>query len=177
MLHSSAHKSFQKADLESQKLWVKKLEDIVFEANILLDEDTTFNEVEIDFNHRETDSFRDEIGVTGRETEVSNIVDKLLALRNQESSSCFTHGWYTWIMKNNSGEGDFPSRIDKEEFRYFYMGVCVSDPFKINKILRAIVGSMNPTFSGSDEKEVILRELQNLFSAEKYFLVFNGIEY
>ena len=27
-----------KTDLESQKLWVKKLEDIVFEAHILLDE-------------------------------------------------------------------------------------------------------------------------------------------
>ena len=133
-----------KADLESLKLWVTKLEDIVFEADVLLDvlayEDVrhkvesgkgtmvrnfvsfsknplafrlkmankitiiakkldelistktppfvalTSNEEETNLNQvRETDSFPDKIGVIGRETEVSNIVDKLLALKNQET--------------------------------------------------------------------------------------------
>ena len=49
------------------------------------------------------------------------------------------------------------------------------DPFKINKILRAIVGFLNPTFGGSHEREVILQELKSLLSVKKYFLVFDGV--
>ena len=51
----------------------------------------------------------------------------------------------------------------------------MSNPFKINKILRAIVGSLNSSFSGSEEREVILRELQNLLSVKKYFLVLDDV--
>ena len=158
-----------KPDLDSLKLWVNNLEDIVFEADILLNElayedvrrkveiekdrmvcnffsfsknslafrlkmankttsvakkldelvstkshlgcvATTSNEAKIDLNQvRETDSFPDEIEVIGRKTEVSNIVDKLLALKESRNSSCFTHCWYGWIRKNNSCEGGFPS--------------------------------------------------------------------
>ena len=157
-----------KVDLDSLKLWVKKLQDIVLKADILLDElayedvrrkveigkdlmvrnffsfsknffafrlkitneittvtkkldelvytkcpprcvATTFNETETDLNQvRETDSFPDEIGVIGRETEVSNIVDKLIARKNQETLVVLPIVG-TWIRKNNSGEGGFPS--------------------------------------------------------------------
>ena len=53
--------------------------------------------------------------------------------------------------------------------------VCVSDHFKINKILRAIVVSLNPTFGGSDERELILLELKSLLSVKKYFLVLDDV--
>ncbi|XP_022925379.1 putative disease resistance protein RGA3 [Cucurbita moschata] len=225
-----------KVDLNSLKLWVKKLEDIVFKADVLLDElayedvrskveigkdmmvrnffsfsknffvfrlkianeittvtkkldelvstkcplgcvATTFNEIETetDLNQvRETDSFPDEIGVIGRETEVSNIVDKLLALKNQE----------TLVVLPIVGTGGLgKTTLVKEVFHHDMIRknfdttiwVCVSDHFKINKILRAIVGSLNPTFGGSDERELILRELKSLLSVKKYFLVLDDV--
>ncbi|XP_022931805.1 putative disease resistance protein RGA3 [Cucurbita moschata] len=223
-----------KADLESQKLWVKKLEDIVFEAHILLDElayehvrckveiekdkvvrnffsfsknslafrlkmankittvsktldefistkspslcvATISNEAEIDiYQTRETDSFSDEIGVMGRETEVLNIVGNLLALKNQETLVVLPIVGTGGLGKTTLVKEIFHHEMIRKNFDTF-IWVCVSDPFKINKILRAIVGYMKPTFGGSDEKEIILPELQNLLSNKKYFVVLDDV--
>ncbi|XP_022933219.1 probable disease resistance RPP8-like protein 2 [Cucurbita moschata] len=198
-----------KADLESQKLWVKKLEDIVFEAHILLDElayehvrckveiekdkvvrnffsfsknslafrlkmankittisktldefistkspslcvATISNEAEIDiYQTRKTDSFSDEIGVIGRETEVLNIVDNLFALKNQETLVVLPIVGTGGLGKTTLVKEIFHHEMIRKNFDTF-IWVCVFDPFKINKILRAIVGYMKPTFGGSD---------------------------
>ncbi|XP_022932644.1 putative disease resistance protein RGA3 [Cucurbita moschata] len=214
-----------KADLDSLKLWVKKLEDIIFEADILLDDlayedgrrraesgngvmvrsffsfsknplafrlkmankitnvakkldelvfiktpprcvGTTSNEAEIDLNQvRETDSFLDEIGIIGRETEVSYIVDKLVVLPIVGTGG---------LGKTTLVKEVFHHDMVRKNFDIF-IWVCVSHPFKINKILRAIRGSLNPTFGGSDEREVILQELQKLLSGKMYFLVLDDV--
>ncbi|XP_022973478.1 putative disease resistance protein RGA3 [Cucurbita maxima] len=223
-----------KVDLDSLKLWVKKLQDIVFKADILLDElayedvrrkveigkdrmvrnffsfsknffafrlkmvneittvtkkldelvstkcplacvATTFNETETDLNQvRETDSFPDEIGAIGREIEVSNIVDKLLALKNQESLVVLSIVGTGGLGKTTLVKEVFHHDMIRKNFDTT-IWVCVSDHFKINKILRAIVGFLNPTFGGSDERELILRELKSLLRVKKYFLVLDDV--
>ncbi|XP_022933224.1 putative disease resistance protein RGA3 [Cucurbita moschata] len=223
-----------KTNLESQKQWVKQLEDIIFEADILLDElayedvrrkveiekykvvrnffsfsknplafrlkmankittvaknladfnstqspsgcvATTSNEAKIDLNQtRETDLFLDEIGVIGRESEVSNILDKLLALNNQKTLVVLPIVGTGGLGKTTLVKEIFHHEMIRKNFDTF-IWVCVSDPFKIHKILRAIVGYMKPTFGGSDEKEIILRELQNLLSNKKYFVVLDDV--
>ncbi|XP_022932629.1 disease resistance protein RGA2-like isoform X2 [Cucurbita moschata] len=215
-----------KADHEYLNLWVKKLEDIVFEADNLLDElayedvrrkveietvsiisfstfyikmankiptvakklqefistnppplcvATTSNEAEIDLNQtRETDSFPEEIEFIGRKTEVSYIVDKLLALESQKPLVVLTIVGTGGLGKTTLVKKVFHHDMIRKNFDTT-IWVCVSHPFKINKILRAIVGSFNPTFGGSDEREVILRELQNLLSAKKYLLVLDDV--
>ncbi|XP_023516670.1 putative disease resistance protein RGA3 [Cucurbita pepo subsp. pepo] len=223
-----------KTNLESEKQWVKKLEEILFEADILFDElayenvrrkveiekdkvvrnffsfsknpiafrlkmankittiaktlaefnstkspsrcvATICYEAEIDLNQtRETDSFPDEIGVIGRETEVSTIVDNLLALNNQETLVVLPIVGTGGLGKTTLVKEIFHHEVIRKNFDTF-IWVCVSDPFKINKILRAILGSLNPTFGGSDKKEVILRKLQDLLSGKKYFLVLDDV--
>ncbi|XP_022961420.1 disease resistance protein RGA2-like [Cucurbita moschata] len=223
-----------KTNLESQKQWVKQLEDIIFEADILFDEvtyedvrckveiekykvvrnffsfsknplafrlkmankittvaknladfnstqspsgrvSTISNEAEIDLNQiRETDSFSDEIGVIGRETEISNIVDKLLALNNQKTLVVLPIVGTGGLGKTTLVKEIFHHEAIRKNFDTF-IWVCVSHPFQINKILRAIVKSLNPKLDGSDEKEVILLKLQNLLSGKKYFLVLDDV--
>ncbi|XP_022931806.1 putative disease resistance protein RGA3 [Cucurbita moschata] len=223
-----------KTNLESQKQWVKQLEDIIFEADILLDElayedvrrkveiekykvvrnffsfsknplafrlkmankittvaknladfnstqspsgcvATISNEAEIDLNQtRETDSFPDEIGVIGRESEVSNILDKLLALNNQKTLVVLPIVGTGGLGKTTLVKEIFHHETIRKNFDTF-IWVCVSHPLKINKILRAILKSLNPKLDGSDEKEVILLKLQDLRSGKKYFLVLDDV--
>ncbi|XP_022932643.1 disease resistance protein RGA2-like [Cucurbita moschata] len=220
-----------KANLETVTRWVKKLEDIVFEADNLLDDlayedvrrkvedqvvrnffslsknslafrlkmankittvakklnelvfiktpprcvGTTSDEAEIDLNQtRETDSFPEEIEVIGRETEVSNIVDKLLALESQKTPVVLTIVGTGGLGKTTLVKEVYHHDMIRKNFDTT-IWVCVSHPFKINKILRAIVGSLKSKFCSLDEKEGILQELQSLLSDKKYFLVLDDI--
>ncbi|CAK9324908.1 unnamed protein product [Citrullus colocynthis] len=53
--------------------------------------------------------------------------------------------------------------------------VCVSDPFVINKILRAILETLNPNSGGLESKEALLQEIQKLLHDKYYFLVLDDV--
>ncbi|XP_022925452.1 disease resistance protein RGA2-like [Cucurbita moschata] len=128
-----------KVDLDSLKLWVKKLEDIVFQADILLNElayEDVRLKVEIgkDLLYKKipprcvATTFR--IGVIGRDTEVSNIVDKLLALKNQETHVVLPIVGTGGLGKTILVKEVFHHDMIKEEFRYNYMAKEIWDYLK-----------------------------------------------
>ena len=153
----------------------KKFDELVSTKSPLGCVTITSNEAEIDLNQtRETDSFPDEIGVIGRGTEISNIVDKLLALRSQETLVVLPIVVTGGLDKTTLVKEVFHHDMIRKNFDTF-IWVCVSRPFKFNKILRAIMGTLNANVGGLDEREVILRELKNLLSDKKYFLVLDDV--
>ncbi|KGN53095.1 putative disease resistance protein RGA3 [Cucumis sativus] len=221
-----------KAEHQALRLWVEKLEHIVFEADVLLDELSyedlrrkvdarpvrsfvsssknplvfrlkmankikaiakrldehycaasimglvaiTSKEVESEPSQiLETDSFLDEIGVIGREAEVLEIVNKLLELSKQEAAlSVLPIVGIGGLGKTSLAKAIFHHEMIRENFDRM-IWVCVSEPFVINKILRAILETLNANFGGLDNKEALLQELQKLLRNKKYFLVLDDV--
>ncbi|KAL4023962.1 hypothetical protein IC575_017732 [Cucumis melo] len=221
-----------KAEHQALKLWVEKLEHIVFEADVLLDELSyedlrrkvetrpvrsfvsssknplvfrlkmankikaiakrldehyyaasimglvaiTSKEVESKPSQiLETDSFLDEIGVIGREAEVLEIVNKLLDLSKQEAAlSVLSIVGVGGLGKTSLAKAIFHHEMIRENFDRL-IWVCVSEPFVINKILRAILETLDANFGGLDNKEALLQELQKLLRNKKYFLVLDDV--
>ncbi|XP_038874765.1 putative disease resistance protein RGA3 [Benincasa hispida] len=226
-----------KSEYPDVKPWVEKLEDIVFEADVLLDElayedlrlkveigkdlgkkvhnfisasenplffrlkmanrikaisrmlqehyaaasvvglvAITSKEIEPDLSQvHETDSFLDEFGVIGRDEEVLEIVNKLIELSNGEMPlSVLPIVGMGGLGKTALAKVIFNHEVIKENFDRF-IWVCVSDPFVINKILRAILETLNPNSGGLESKEALLQEIQKLLHDKNYFLVLDDV--
>ncbi|KAA0044611.1 hypothetical protein IC582_017233 [Cucumis melo] len=223
-----------KAEHQAVKLWVEKLEAIVFEVDVLLDElayedlrrkvesqkeaivsnfisfsktplvfrlkmankikniakmlekhysaastvglvAILSKQTEPDFSQiQETDSFLDEHGVIGRETEVLEIVNVSVDLSYREGLSVLPIVGMGGLGKTALAKVIFNHELIKGNFDRT-VWVCVSEPFLIKKILRAILETLNSNFGGLDSKEALLQELQKLLNDKKYFLVLDDV--
>ncbi|XP_023527716.1 putative disease resistance protein RGA3 [Cucurbita pepo subsp. pepo] len=223
-----------KSEYPEVKPWVEKLQDIVFEADVLLDDlayerlrrkvetgkdamvrnfvslsknplvfrlkmanrikaisrmlkehysaasvvglvAITSKEIEPDLSQiHETDSFLDEFGVIGRDEEVSEIVNKLIELRNSETLSVLPIVGMGGLGKTAVAKLIFNHEVIRGNFDRT-IWVCVSDPFVINKILRAILETLNPNSGGLESKEALLQEIQKWLQDKNYFLVLDDV--
>ncbi|XP_022145224.1 putative disease resistance protein RGA3 [Momordica charantia] len=223
-----------KGEHQAVKLWVEKLQEIVFEADVLLDDlayehlrrkveagneamvsnfvsisknplafrlkmankiraiarmldkhyssaaavglvAVTPKEIEPDFSQiQETDSFLDEFGVIGREIEVSEIVNRLIDFSHRDALSVLPIVGMGGLGKTALMKVVFNHEFIKGNFDRT-IWVCVSEPFVIKKILRAILETLNPNFGGLDSKEALLQELQKLLNDKRCFLVLDDV--
>ncbi|XP_022145115.1 LOW QUALITY PROTEIN: putative disease resistance protein RGA3 [Momordica charantia] len=123
----------------------------------------------------ETDSFLDDIGVIGRETEVSEIVNELIELSNREEAmSVLPIVGMGGLGKTFLAKAIMNHEKIMENFDTT-IWVSVSEPFVVKKILKVILETLDANFSGVDSKEVLLKELQKLLHDKKYILVLDDV--
>ncbi|XP_022158717.1 putative disease resistance protein RGA3 [Momordica charantia] len=132
-------------------------------------------EIEIDIAQlRETISELDDFEVVGRDVEVSKIVNQLIDATNTHVTSILPIVGMGGLGKTTMAKVVFNHERIKTHFDKT-IWVCVSEPFLVNKILGAILGTLRGTSSGLDNKEALLHELKKEMHGKRYFLVLDDV--
>ncbi|KAF2296357.1 hypothetical protein GH714_037534 [Hevea brasiliensis] len=177
----------QQTKREPVKLWLKKLREVAYEAEDVLDELAYENlrgrlkcksnrerrimpQIDLD---RVTDSVLDD-PVVGREADVSKIVNLLNCSNDQQVLTIVSIVGMGGLGKTTLAKLVCQEVMEKKFFD-LKIWVCVSDNFDDQRILGEMLQTLNANMGGLTNKDAVLQELEKALEGKKFLLVLDDV--
>ncbi|XP_058183628.1 putative disease resistance protein RGA1 [Rhododendron vialii] len=124
---------------------------------------------------RQTHPFIDDLNVVGRDGDVSTVIDMLLGSDEEDNFSVIAIEGMAGLGKTTLAQLVYNDEKVVAKFGDKRMWICVSDDFRVERILNEMVQSLTGDKSETPNIQGIVRKLNEKLGGDKYLLVLDDV--